>query len=329
MRSLNFSRCALSISTAALLAACGESQQPIGAPGSMPQSGVIDTQAKHGGSWMLPEAKGEDLIYASRHLSSGCDRDCAVYVYSLHTGKAVGVLRGLHDPLRLCSDAKGNIWVTEDLGEYGVGPGRIIEYAHAGTKPIATLTESDPPTACSVQTSTGNLAVANENTYSHVLAVFLGGRGKPTFYSGASTKPSALTYDNDGDIFMADVVSTYAAGVDWLPKGGSTIQRFLTKPRVYPSESLLWYGRFLTVNGRHLRIGRYTVVNDKSGKEVGTTELYGAANFFIQYWIADKLIIATGRDGIQMWAYPAGGNLVRTINLSDPFGVTASIATGR
>jgi len=46
-----------------MLAACGGSQTPIGAPGAMPQSRAIATHAQHGGSWMLPEAKGRDLLY--------------------------------------------------------------------------------------------------------------------------------------------------------------------------------------------------------------------------------------------------------------------------
>jgi hypothetical protein len=45
----------------ALLAACGGSQLPIGAPGAMPQSqtSAIATHANRGGSWMLPERSGK------------------------------------------------------------------------------------------------------------------------------------------------------------------------------------------------------------------------------------------------------------------------------
>ncbi len=58
-------RLALIISMAALLAGCGESQSPIGAPGGMPQTSAIATHAERGKSWMLPEAKSEDLLYIS------------------------------------------------------------------------------------------------------------------------------------------------------------------------------------------------------------------------------------------------------------------------
>src|SRR5580700_2647739 len=48
---------------AAMLAGCGGSQPPIGAPGAALQSSAIGTQVDHGGSWMAPEAKSEDLLY--------------------------------------------------------------------------------------------------------------------------------------------------------------------------------------------------------------------------------------------------------------------------
>jgi len=49
MKSLDLSRFALSMGVAAaLLAACGGSQPPIGAPGTMPQSAAIAQHAARG-----------------------------------------------------------------------------------------------------------------------------------------------------------------------------------------------------------------------------------------------------------------------------------------
>ena len=49
-------RFTLGIRAAALLAACGGSQPPIGAPGAIPQSPAIAQHATRGKSWMLPGA---------------------------------------------------------------------------------------------------------------------------------------------------------------------------------------------------------------------------------------------------------------------------------
>jgi hypothetical protein len=61
----DFGRFALSTCVAAaMLAGCGGSQPPIGAPGAM-QSHTITTHAAHAGSSMAPEAKGQAMPYYS------------------------------------------------------------------------------------------------------------------------------------------------------------------------------------------------------------------------------------------------------------------------
>jgi hypothetical protein len=60
MKSLDFGSCALICSaTVAMLAGCGGSQPPIGAPGAIPQTSAIAAHAERGKSWMLPEASYE------------------------------------------------------------------------------------------------------------------------------------------------------------------------------------------------------------------------------------------------------------------------------
>jgi len=66
MKSSDLNRFALrSLAAAAMLAGCGASQPPIGAPGAMPQTSAIATHAERDKSWMLPEAKSEALLYAA------------------------------------------------------------------------------------------------------------------------------------------------------------------------------------------------------------------------------------------------------------------------
>jgi hypothetical protein len=55
LSSYTLSACA----AAAVLAGCGGSQPPIGAPGAKPQASRIATRADRGKSWMLPEASYE------------------------------------------------------------------------------------------------------------------------------------------------------------------------------------------------------------------------------------------------------------------------------
>jgi hypothetical protein len=122
-------RYALSLSAAAaLLAGCGGSQPPIGASGAMPQLRVGTPHAGHGTSWMLPEAKGVDLLYVSYPQGPG------VYVYSYPKGQEVGEITGFtsgYYPQGLCTDRSGNIFVTAVQGASG-NASAIYEYAHGG-----------------------------------------------------------------------------------------------------------------------------------------------------------------------------------------------------
>ncbi len=54
---------------AAMLAGCGGSQPPIGAP-AMPQSRAIAQDGARGKSWMLADAKNSDLYYLAESTPS-------------------------------------------------------------------------------------------------------------------------------------------------------------------------------------------------------------------------------------------------------------------
>ncbi len=57
-----------------------------------------------------------------------------------------------------CSDKFGNVFVTQHSTSHA---GNVIEFAHAGTSAIATLSDSGTATACSYDRTTGRIAVAN------------------------------------------------------------------------------------------------------------------------------------------------------------------------
>ena len=123
MTSRELSRFALSVCVAAaMLAGCGGSQPPIGAPGAMPQTSAIATHAERGKSWMLPEAKPQDLLYVSREFHPG-----EVSVYSYPKGKLMGNLTDIAGVIwvLLVTDAKGDVFAISTEK-----PKLIYEYAH-------------------------------------------------------------------------------------------------------------------------------------------------------------------------------------------------------
>jgi hypothetical protein len=83
MNDSRFSPCiTVAVVSLAMLAGCGGSQPPIGAPGAAPQSRGIATRAEVLGSWMLPEARAEGLLYVSAHVAY---QESDVYVYDYKT----------------------------------------------------------------------------------------------------------------------------------------------------------------------------------------------------------------------------------------------------
>jgi hypothetical protein len=138
-----------------MLAGCGGSQPPTGAPGAMPQTSALATHTDRGKSWMLPEA-GRDLLYMS-----GGDQ---IFVYSYPQVKYLKAFTlpydSAGDPVDFCSDQKGDVFIPtyEDGGDH---TSYIFEYAHGATVPKETLTINEfNALGCSVDSKSGNLAIS-------------------------------------------------------------------------------------------------------------------------------------------------------------------------
>ncbi len=328
MRIPGLSRYAISSCVAvAMLADCGGSQQSIGAPAAMPQGLHATTHVDRSGSWMLPDAKKGELLYVGSYASND------VYVFTYPNGTLVGTLTGFSEPMGLCSDKHGNVWIANDIGG-DFGPGEMVEYAHGGTAPLATL--SDPnatPAACSVDPTTGNLAVANGYSSTYVngaLGIYTGAHGTPTFYPNPLLSPYAVSYDNQGDVFVVGHTGSFGfkSGMEWLPRGASAVEKFGFKPHLSPA-GVFWDDMLLAVLGpdKGLGIYRYQVLSHR-GKQVGSPIHLDAG--FNQFWRQGSALVGSTpfyNGAVICFHYPAGGSPFKTINVPDtPWGVTISVA---
>jgi hypothetical protein len=330
VRVSDFGRFALSTCAAvALLAGCGGSQPPIGALGSMPQTSTIATHAQRGKSWMLPEAKSEDLLYSSDYTAN------VVFVYSYPKAKAVGVLTGFSAPLGECVDKTGDVWIVN------AGTANVVEYAHGGTAPIAAL--SDPgvaPLGCSIDPTSGNLALADEG--GHVF-IYTGGHGVPMSYSDPDISSFLYcTYDDAGNLFAdGDRAGNLVAE---LPKGGSALTN-ITLNEALVQGSMQWDGQNLAMadlSGEKAKSGptriRRVRISGTTGTIVGTTLLESKKNrrvvFAVQYWIQGHTIIGPSQQNkypriVTMWRYPQGGKATVTLRAQKAillWGNTVSLA---
>ena len=172
---------------AAMLAACGGSQPPIGAPGAMPQSRAIATHAQRGGSWMAPEAENRLLYVAA--LSKG------VFVYSYPEGALLQSLSGFQNAAAICTANNGNVFIADEIPSASV----IYEYPHGGSSPIATFDDAADAQGCAYDDDSGTLAVTNFQN----LAVYPGGQSPPTFYEPPNAyEIYSCAYDNKGNLFV-------------------------------------------------------------------------------------------------------------------------------
>jgi hypothetical protein len=316
MRSLGLDRCALcSYVAAALLAGCGGSQPPIGALGAMPQSRTASAHLITGGSWMAPEAKSEDLIYADSSNSAD------TYVFSFPKGKLVGtIVGGAQVQGSLCADAQGDVFVT-GLQNQSYGLGLIYEYAHGKTQPIRILQEPGViPDGCASDPTTGDLAVSAWNWASGVsgVNVYRKARGVPSYYEDEEIIDYAFCgYDDKGNLFINGQGSGYGMYFAELPKGsgGFTNLRFSKYIKFFDMGQIQWDGRYITVEDfSSLAIYR-AKISGSNAKVVGVTHLrkWDASQLALS-WIAGGAVLApsvlapTGAQDseIGFWKYPLG-----------------------
>ena len=264
-------------------------------------------------------AKRHTLIYVSSFGNN-------VYVFAYPSGKLVQTLTGFESLGDICSDSNGNVWITN--AAYGSRSGYLVEYAHGGTTPIATLNDAHVPEGCAVDPSTGNLAAVNGDGAASV-AVYAGAQGTPTYYSGGSLYGFySASYDNKSDLFFTGYLGTFKTGTGWLQKGASTLSSFTLEPHLFPHNGLQWDGQYLVVAASTKDINKYTI-RDAMGKKVGSLSLgiCCMGHFAIQ----GALLVATdaGMGVVDLFHYPSGKPIKVIEGVREPSGVTISVAPSR
>ena len=327
-----FARHALtSCLAAAILAGCGGSQPPIGAPGAMAQRPAVAAHAERSRSWMLLEAKNEDLLYVSNQ--TGHD----VLILSLK-GKRVGKIGGLTAgvPAGLCSDASGDVFVVVFSASNQT---YIYEFAHGRTAPINTLNDDGAGIGCAVDPATGNLAVTNLSAPGSRwgnIAVYAKAEGSPTTYSDANVGGyQYCTYDTGGNLF-ADGYSQDL--VDELPAGGTTLNEITLTQSIYPG-SIQWVDSSLVVAsaGQDYK-GEQKIYQVQVSGDIGTVSnpvtlgsRHNTHARYLQFVAHGGTIIGpewnNGSAILGFWRYPQGGGPIKTVHPGgEIFGVTVSVA---
>jgi hypothetical protein len=223
-------------------------------------------------SWMARGDGKDDLLYITNNYD--------VTVYSYPRGKLVGKLRHhFFSPVTECSDNAGSVYVTD--GD------NVFIYAHAGTKPLRTLTYPGYLTVgCSSDPTTGNLAVTYELGFSKAyVAVYQQAKGTPALYQMGNLISAYCGYDRNGNLYID---GTYGSGEAFgfveLPKGRNRLEPITLNQSFQSPGIVQWDGNYMTVGDNTAEnIYRFTFSGSKGALE-GTTSLAGAPTTD-QWWI--------------------------------------------
>lgn len=330
-----------------LLAGCGTQSAILRLPASAPAQAQRASQLSG------------DLLYVD---DIGVDEFGAyVLVYTYPGGKHVDTLTGFNHLTGECSDTKGNVFILApgDEQQYSdLGPTTIYEYAHGGSSPIASFTETGYGLGCAIDPTTGNLAVANPNDEANPyhkgygdIAVFAGGSSEPTmYYSSTFSNFWYCSYDDKGNLYLSAGVS---GGYELarLGPGSGSIEAVDLTAQLYGATLLVprpqWDGNKMTVSSTLTQVEseQYTgpvnlyglKISGNKAKIIKTTRLDAPQRKQRgETWIQGNTVIGVdynhGWPYVEFWSYPSGGEPTHGIKHKQYppgsllWGVTVSVA---
>jgi hypothetical protein len=209
-----------------------------------------------------------------------------VFVYDYKTGALVGWLTGFEGPQGMCVDKDGNVWITNSGGS------SVVEYSHGRSKRLKTLIALGATDGCSVDPTSGDLAVVGAISHTRFgsgIEVFRNASGRPHEYTTeACSSMSPPGYDLNGNLYVegANSASTTEAVCE-LPHRGKAMRSVSFNVPISPTAwgvGVMWDGKYITLDALSPCCARpytiqttviYQMREDKNGNlaEAGKTVL--------------------------------------------------------
>jgi hypothetical protein len=304
--------------TGAILTACGGGDATPSASAIAAVRGVQPPQN-------VRPAKKSDLLYISDNSTAD------VYVYTYPQLTLTQTLTGFGAPNGLCTDKKGDVFVADYYDE------DVVEYAHGGSTPIATISDADHnPGGCAIDPKNGDLVVSNlkntTTTGAHgpaTVSIF-----KPNFTTFTVISDADFSafwycgYDSHGNLFVDGYSKNGTkAQLAELPSGSSTFTNLKLSETPLSPGGVQWAGKYLVMSDQNSTIYQFAI-SGNDATEHGTTSLTDAEGIY-EFFISGSDIASTSSEtgSFGIWKYPAGGSPVKTVSgLVTPLGLTISRA---
>jgi hypothetical protein len=304
-----------------VLAACGAAQPALGPAVPVQQS--APAQQKHG--------TGSDLVYV------GGTHTVDVLTYpglaAQGTFKTQGGVSGI------CSDSGGNVFVAEAPKKSSSdGTGYVVEYAHGGTTPIASLNvpKGQMPMTCASDAATGNLAVTlqDSGSYAPSVAIYAGAGGDAKiFQSSVLGADPQCGYDAGGNLLVSSGDNVAAE----LPAGKTSFKTITFDRTLGGARHLQWDGSYWALQSFNLRQHNGEKLWERvfrlqiSGSTAKVVDIVEFKNWPEKVsgssWIDGDTIIATPYSELALWKYPDGGKITNKIKLPSHM-AAVTISTG-
>jgi hypothetical protein len=248
-----------------------------------------------------------DLLYVAPS-----DAPDLVTYYTYPASKLVATLNAT--ARGLCSDSQGNIFI--------VNSSSITEFAHGGTSPINTIHNlSYNYFSCSVDPTTGNLAVTLQDSYGHAgIGVFKNATGTQITYADSDfSKFDYCGYDGSGNLFADGYTGRAPAAFAELGVGQSALKTVTLNRDIRRPGQVQWDGENMTIADEQAHKLYRVSINTSAATVTGTTKIDGFPNVFSGSWIYGGMLIAPfsrkHRGYIGFWKYPEGGSPTKTLGI--------------
>ncbi len=269
----------------------------------------------------------ESLIYVVDNEPYGSSK---VQIYSYPSGKRKGQLTGFGVVYGDCADGRGDIFILNSAS-----PSTIIEYPPGGKVPVKTFHDTGyTPTGCSVDPTTGDLAVTNfyaSDYSSGTVAIFSSSNAldRPTVFTDPDiVSPRYCGYDANGNLYLDGYSKSLQILFAELPARATQFTSISLNQAVNEPGNLQWDGKYMAIGDSSTDVIYQFSFSGSAGTEVGSTVLGGVTYGLNQFWIVGSSVVgaAAVQNEVGIWKYPAGGSAVKVINQkqSTPIGVAVS-----